>query len=75
DDRQVFNLCTLNGANVLGLDAGCIEEGREAAMMVLDSMSDNLSSTGNPLGSLVRRARPDDIIAVMRKGVVSCKAK
>lgn len=75
DDRQVYNLCTLNGANVLGLDTGCIEVGRKAAMMILDSKSDNLTGTGNPLSSLIRRARPDDIIAVMRDGVESCKAK
>jgi len=67
DDRQVFKLCTLNGAKVLGIDsdAGSIEKGKKARLMILTKNSNNMQGIRNPLSSLVRRARPDDIIGIM----------
>lgn len=68
DDRQVFMMCTLNGAKMLGLDqhVGSIIEGKQAKLMVLDEGSSNLSNSSNLMGSLVRRGRPDDIIAIIK---------
>lgn len=67
DDRQVFKLCTLNGAKLLGLDKelGSIKKGKKARLMILNKKSDNMQGTRNPLSSLVRRARPDDIIRII----------
>jgi cytosine/adenosine deaminase-related metal-dependent hydrolase len=67
DDRQVFKLCTLNGAKLLGIDkeAGSIKTGKKARLMILTKKSDNMQGIKNPLGSLVRRARPDDIIRII----------
>jgi cytosine/adenosine deaminase-related metal-dependent hydrolase len=67
DDRQVFKLCTLNGAKLLGIDNefGSIEKGKKARLMVLTKKSNNMQGTRNPLSSLVRRARPDDIIGIV----------
>ncbi len=67
DDRQVFKLCTLNGAKILGLDKelGSIRKGKKARLMILTKKSSNMRGTRNPLGSLVRRARPDDIIGII----------
>ncbi len=67
DDRQVFKLCTLNGAKMLGLDEelGSIKNGKKAKLMVLTKKSNNMQGIRNPLGSLVRRARPDDIIGII----------
>ncbi|MFB3766080.1 MAG: amidohydrolase family protein [Methanotrichaceae archaeon] len=66
DDRQVFKMCTLNGAKILGIDqkVGSISEGKEGRVMVIDSKSDNIWGSADPLASLVRRAEPSDIIAV-----------
>jgi cytosine/adenosine deaminase-related metal-dependent hydrolase len=66
DDRQVFKFCTLNGAQILGIDSvlGSIKKGKTAKLMVLNRNSGNLYGTKNPLGSLVRRARPDDIVKI-----------
>ncbi len=66
DDRQVFKMCTLNGAEIMGIDQrlGSIREGKEAGLMVMDRRSDNLWGSMNPLASIVRRARPSDILAV-----------
>ncbi len=67
DDRQVFKLCTLNGAKVLGIDKelGSIKKGKKARLMTLTKKSDNMQGVRNPLNSLVRRARPDDIIGII----------
>lgn len=66
DDRQVFMLCTLNGAKLLGIDGevGSIKTGKKARLMILTKKSDNLNGIRNPLGSIVRRGRPDDIIEI-----------
>lgn len=67
DDRQVFKLCTLNGAKLLGFDkeSGSIKKGKKARLMILNKKSDNMQGIKNPLSSLVRRARPDDIINII----------
>lgn len=66
DDRQVFKMCTLNGAKILGIDqmVGSISEGKQGRVMVIDKKSDNMWGSSDPIASLVRRAEPFDIIAV-----------
>ncbi len=66
DDRQVFKMCTLNGAKVTGLDQrlGSIREGKEARVMVIDKKSDNMWGSMSSLSSIVRRAGQSDIIAI-----------
>jgi cytosine/adenosine deaminase-related metal-dependent hydrolase len=67
DDRQVFKMCTLNGATIAGLDQrlGSIREGKEARVMVIDNKSNNMWGSMRPLSSIVRRAGPSDIIAIL----------
>ena len=66
DDRQVFKMCTLNGAKIMGIDQrlGSIREGKEARVMVINDKSNNLWGSINPLASVVRRAEPSDILAI-----------
>lgn len=66
DDRQVFKMCTLNGAEIMGIDksAGSICEGKVGRVMVIDPQSDNMWGSTDLLSSVVRRARPTDIKAV-----------
>ncbi len=66
DDRQVFKMCTLNGAKITGLDQrlGSIREGKEARVMVIDKKSDNMWGSMAPLSSIVRRAGQSDITAI-----------
>jgi cytosine/adenosine deaminase-related metal-dependent hydrolase len=67
DDRQVFKMCTLNGAKITGLDQrlGSIREGKEGRVMVLNKNSNNLWGSMNPLSSIVRRASSSDIMAIL----------
>jgi cytosine/adenosine deaminase-related metal-dependent hydrolase len=67
NDRQVFMMCTLNGARILGADdeAGAIRAGKKCRIMVIDRRSENMWGVKDPLASLVRRARPSDVLAVL----------
>ncbi len=66
DDRQVFMMCTLMGATILGLEApGYIQEGNIAKIMIINGNSNNLTGIKDPISGIVRRGRPDDILSVM----------
>ncbi|WP_406656267.1 amidohydrolase family protein [Methanolobus sp. ZRKC2] len=66
EDRQVFIMCTLMGAAVLGLEnTGPIIERNNAKVMILNGNSSNLAGIKNPINSIVRRGRPDDILSVI----------
>lgn len=66
DDRQVFKICTLNGSFVMGPDSTCsIEKGNRANLMILNGSSNNLAGIQDPIGGITKRARPDDILAVL----------
>ncbi|MDY6966873.1 MAG: amidohydrolase family protein, partial [Halobacteriota archaeon] len=70
DDRKVLKISTLNGAKVLKRDGeiGSISEGKVADIIVIDDRSRNMVGVRNPIAGVVRRARPDDIKAVIHKG-------
>jgi len=66
DDRQVFMMCTLMGATILGLEnTGSILEGNKAKIMIINGNSNNLTGIRETVSGIVRRARPDDILSVM----------
>ena len=66
EDRQVFIMCTLMGAAVLGLNtSGSILEKNQAKVMILNGNSHNLAGVRNPISSIVRRGRPDDILSMI----------
>jgi cytosine/adenosine deaminase-related metal-dependent hydrolase len=66
EDRQVFKMCTLNGASILELEGKSpLREGDKANLMVLDGTSNNLKGIQDVLSGLVRRARPDDILSII----------
>jgi len=66
EDRQVFMMCTLIGAEILGIEkrVGSINVGKEARVMVIDGGSVNMRGSMDPLASVVRRAETTDILAV-----------
>jgi cytosine/adenosine deaminase-related metal-dependent hydrolase len=66
DHRQVFKICTLNGSFVLGPDStGSIEKGNKVSLMILNGSSNNLARIHDPISGIVKRARPDDILALL----------
>ncbi len=64
DDRKVLQMATINNAKILHRDddVGSIETGKKANLLVINNKSNNLFGTRNIISSVVRRARPDDII-------------
>jgi cytosine/adenosine deaminase-related metal-dependent hydrolase len=64
DDTKVLEMATLNNAKILGVDneLGSIAAGKHANLLIINNRSHNLSGTQNIISSVVRRARPDDII-------------
>ena len=63
-DVEVLRMATRAGAELAGRDAGVLEAGREAKLVVLDGASDNLAGTEDPVRSVVRRAGVADVRAV-----------
>ncbi|WP_439026463.1 amidohydrolase family protein [Haloarchaeobius sp. DT45] len=62
---EVLRMATLGGAELAGLDYGCIEPGREAKLLVLDGDSDNLAGVRDPVRAVVRRAETSDVSRVL----------
>ncbi|ADJ14783.1 amidohydrolase family protein [Halalkalicoccus jeotgali] len=65
DAPEVLAMATRAGAELMGLDAGTIEEGREARLCVLDGDSDNLAGVRDPVRAVVRRAGVSDVSEVL----------
>ncbi|MFB6252835.1 MAG: amidohydrolase family protein [Halobellus sp.] len=63
--QTVLRMATIAGADAVGLDCGVIEPGRRAALLVLDSDSDNLSTVADPVDAVVRRATALDVERVI----------
>jgi cytosine/adenosine deaminase-related metal-dependent hydrolase len=68
--REILKMATVNGANALGLGAqlGCIQVGKRADIVFLNLNSDNLCFSKDLITSVVHRARPDDVKAVLVDG-------
>jgi cytosine/adenosine deaminase-related metal-dependent hydrolase len=69
DDRvtapDVLRMATVAGADLAGLNCGCIEPDRDARLLVLDGDSDNLAGYRDPVRAVVRRASIDDVKQVL----------
>ena len=70
DDLQVLRMATINNAKILKVDRelGSIDVGKQADLLVLNTKSNNLLGTRNIVNSVVRRARPDDILLFTQGG-------
>ncbi|MEF8780916.1 MAG: amidohydrolase family protein [Haloferacaceae archaeon] len=62
---QVLRMATANGAEIAGLNAGVIEEGRDARLLVLDGGTDNLRGAKDVRRAVVRRAGSGDVSRVL----------
>jgi cytosine/adenosine deaminase-related metal-dependent hydrolase len=70
--RQLLQMVTVNPARLLGRDreAGSLEPGKLADVVVFDARSPNLRPVRDPVATLVNRAEARDIAAVLREGRV-----
>jgi cytosine/adenosine deaminase-related metal-dependent hydrolase len=63
-DAAVLRMATRAGAELAGLDAGVIEPGRAAKLVILNGDSDNLAGSADPVRTVVRRAGTADVKTV-----------
>ncbi|MHC1610508.1 MAG: amidohydrolase family protein [Candidatus Methanospirareceae archaeon] len=72
EEREVLRMCTLNSAQVLkeAGSTGTIEEGKKANLVVIRTDTPNMRNVQNPIKGVVRRARRNDIAAVIYDGEV-----
>jgi cytosine/adenosine deaminase-related metal-dependent hydrolase len=66
--KDILKMATVNGAEILGVNSGCIERGREADLIFIDKSHVDLYPMHNPFASIVHRASQDSIKAVMING-------
>jgi 5-methylthioadenosine/S-adenosylhomocysteine deaminase len=66
--EKAWDAATLNGAKAMGLDAGSIEEGKLADLVIVDGKAANLAPLHNDLRSIVYSINPGNITDVMADG-------
>lgn len=73
EPKEVLQLATINGARALRIDheAGSIEEGKFADLVVLDLTARNLKYTTDLLTAVAHRARTDNVSLVLAKGEIA----
>ncbi|MDQ3840588.1 MAG: amidohydrolase family protein [Thermoproteota archaeon] len=65
---DILKMATVNAAHILGLNSGCIEEGRSADLLFIDKKHLDLYPMHNPYVSIIHRASSESIKAIMIDG-------
>jgi cytosine/adenosine deaminase-related metal-dependent hydrolase len=68
DPREVLKMATVNAADILRLNSGCIEEGRSADLIFIDKQHADLYPMHNPHAALIHRLSQSSIASVMIDG-------
>ncbi|MFL6480573.1 MAG: amidohydrolase family protein, partial [Nitrososphaera sp.] len=66
--REVLKMATINAAQILRLNTGCIETGRAADLIFIDKKHVDLYPMHDPYASIVHRLSQSSITAVMIDG-------
>ncbi|HEX7209046.1 MAG TPA: amidohydrolase family protein [Nitrososphaeraceae archaeon] len=66
--KEILMMATVNNAKILGLNSGCIENGRSADLLFIDKNHIDLYPIHEPYASIVHRASQNSIKAVMING-------
>ena len=68
---EVINMATFNGANALGIDAGSIEVGKRADLILVDTNAPNMTPMSNAISSnLVYSANGSNVDTTICNGKV-----
>lgn len=68
EPRELLKMATVNGARMLRLNSGCIEQGKDADLLFIDKRHADLYPMHDPYAAIVHRAGRDSIAAVMAAG-------
>jgi cytosine/adenosine deaminase-related metal-dependent hydrolase len=66
--QEVLKMATINAAQILRLNNGCIESGRSADLIFVDKSHANLYPMHDPYAAIVHRLSQSSIKAVMING-------
>ncbi|MCX6778105.1 MAG: amidohydrolase [Candidatus Micrarchaeota archaeon] len=66
--QTALDFATINGAKALGINAGSVEEGKLADLIMLDLNAPNLCPLHNPISHIVYAAKPGNVCDVMVDG-------
>lgn len=69
--RDILKMSTINAADILGLNSGCIEAGRSADLLFINKKNLDLYPIHNACASILHRAGPDSINGIMIDGRLS----
>ena len=68
---EVINMATFNGANALGIDAGSIEVGKKADLILVDTNAPNMTPMSNAISSnLVYSANGSNVDTTICNGKI-----
>ncbi|HXG05876.1 MAG TPA: amidohydrolase family protein [Nitrososphaera sp.] len=66
--REFLKMATINGAQILRLNSGCIEAGRSADLLFIDKMHADLCPVHDPYAAIVHRLSQSSIASIMIDG-------
>jgi cytosine/adenosine deaminase-related metal-dependent hydrolase len=68
DAREVLKMATVNAADILRINSGCIDEGRSANLIFIDKRHADLYPMHDPHATLIHRLSQSSITSVMIDG-------
>ncbi|MEM2046490.1 MAG: amidohydrolase family protein [Candidatus Jordarchaeales archaeon] len=69
DAKSIFKMVTVNPAEVLSLNSGWIERGRDADLVIIDLDAPNVKPVHHPYQTLVHRVKSENVVCVYVDGV------
>lgn len=67
-EKDIFRIATEGGAKAIGLDAGVLEEGKLADLLIMDTMNVNMAPVHDPISSFIYSGKSADIQTVIVDG-------
>jgi 5-methylthioadenosine/S-adenosylhomocysteine deaminase len=74
-EKEMFKIATEGGAKAIGLDAGVLQEGKLADIIIMDAMSVNLAPVHEPISNFVYCGKGSDVETVIIDGKVVMEDK
>jgi cytosine/adenosine deaminase-related metal-dependent hydrolase len=68
EPREILKMATVNGAEVLRLDSGCLEAGRQADLIFIDKRHADLYPMHDVHAAIIHRLSQDSITSLMING-------
>lgn len=68
--KDTFNMATKNGANALGINAGVLQEGKLADMILVDTLVPHMTPVRNALSNIIYSALGTDVDTTICNGKI-----